>query len=676
MCKKILFLSFLPVILCGAVLAQTSSFVYQGKLQDSGLAANGTYQFQFKLYDAETGGNQISQSIADVTATTTNGIFAVNLNFGAGAFNSQNFRFLEIGVRPNGSQAAYTILNPRQQVTSTPYAIRALTSQEADHATEADNSANLGGVPAAQYVITTDPRMSDDRDPLPGSASYIQNGTNQQSASNFNISGEGKANKMTGVFVNATSEFQQGGTRVMQFNVQKSGVVGLFAGPNSTGSDNMFVGYQAGNANTTGNINTIVGSQSGKSNTTGFNNAFFGAYSGFSNTTGTNNAFFGANTGLTSIGSFNSFFGSNAGFNNFSGTDNSFFGNGSGINNSTGSGNSFFGRGAGESVTIAGNNSFFGTYAGENTTTGGNAYFGAFAGQKNNVGFGNVFVGFSAGKENVGGSSNTFVGVNSGQNAGAVGNNNTALGANAKVGLNVNNATAIGANVFATQSNSVYLGTASAKVYIDGNLQVAKNATFDDLSALSVKTEHLDVGNGLFVVDESEHSVAFDTGIDVSGNVSAEGGDFSGGISAHFVSFKLLAGGGSFELCYNANGPDPLASKSLASCSSSRRYKDNIEDFKSGLSLVERLRPVTFDWKSNKQHDVGFVAEEVAEVEPLLATYNETGQIEGVKYAQITTVLVNAVKEQQAQIEALKAVICSAGLDSSMCVKTQFDKKP
>jgi hypothetical protein len=102
--------------------AQTTSFVYQGKLQDNGAAANGTYQFQFKLYDAESGGGQVGLTLADIPATVTNGIFAVNLNFGAGAFNSPNFRYLEIAVRLNGSGQPYTTLTPRQQVTSTPLA--------------------------------------------------------------------------------------------------------------------------------------------------------------------------------------------------------------------------------------------------------------------------------------------------------------------------------------------------------------------------------------------------------------------------------------------------------------------------------------------------------------------------------------------------------------------------
>ena len=53
-------------------------------------------------------------------------------------------------------------------------------------------------------------------------------------------------------------------------------------------------------------------------------------------------------------------------------------------------------------------------------------------------------------------------------------------------------------------------------------------------------------------------------------------------------------------------------------------------------------------------HDLGFVAEEVDQVTPLLTTRNADGQIEGVKYDRISAVLVNAINEQQDQIVDLK----------------------
>jgi hypothetical protein len=112
----------------------------------------------------------------------------------------------------------------------------------------------------------------------------------------------------------------------------------------------------------------------------------------------------------------------------------------------------------------------------------------------------------------------------------------------------------------------------------------------------------------------------------------------------------------------------------LGSCSSSLRYKTDVQPFFGGLEVVQRLRPITFNWKDGGMHDVGFGAEEVNEIEPLLTFRNQRGEIEGVKYAQITTVLVNAVKEQQQIIEqqqrqtdALKQLICLSHPRADVC---------
>lgn len=113
------------------------------------------------------------------------------------------------------------------------------------------------------------------------------------------------------------------------------------------------------------------------------------------------------------------------------------------------------------------------------------------------------------------------------------------------------------------------------------------------------------------------------------------------------IRFNALGAAGNTSLCRNSMNQ-------ISACSSSLRYKTNIANLHSGLNLINRLRPVTFDWKESKAHDLGLVAEEVAEVEPLLVTHNDKGQIEGVKYDRISAVLINAIKEQQAQIEAMR----------------------
>lgn len=137
---RVLSLSILILCACSvATRAQTTTFTYQGRLADSSAAANGTYDFQFKLYDTATDGTpQPQPSPVTVTrsgVTVTNGVFAVQLDFGASAFTGAD-RYLEISVK-KPSDTNYTTLSPRQQITSTPYAI---------HSSSATNfSGNLSG---------------------------------------------------------------------------------------------------------------------------------------------------------------------------------------------------------------------------------------------------------------------------------------------------------------------------------------------------------------------------------------------------------------------------------------------------------------------------------------------------------------------------------------------------
>ena len=128
---------------------------------------------------------------------------------------------------------------------------------------------------------------------------------------------------------------------------------------------------------------------------------------------------------------------------------------------------------------------------------------------------------------------------------------------------------------------------------------------------------------------------------DASGNAI-----FSNNLVIDGFTVPTLDTGGATSVCRNA-------SNRLSTCSSSLRYKSNVLDFPSGLSVIKRLRPVSFTWKEGGGAlDLGLVAEEVAKVEPLLTTTNTKGEVEGVKYDRVGVVLVNAVKEQQTQIEA------------------------
>src|SRR5437016_5687332 len=198
---KYSFILLVVVLAMGAsaTLGQTSNFTYQGRLSDGGTPANGNYDLQFVLFDSLSGGAQVGSTQNVNTVAVSNGVFTVSLDFGPNSFPGAN-RFLEISARPTGG--SFTLLTPRQQITSTPYAVRSANASSADTATNATNATNatmatnatqLGGIAASQYVQTNDSRLSDARTPTPGSSNYIQNTGSQQASSNFNISGNGTA---------------------------------------------------------------------------------------------------------------------------------------------------------------------------------------------------------------------------------------------------------------------------------------------------------------------------------------------------------------------------------------------------------------------------------------------------------------------------------------------------
>src|SRR3989441_10330318 len=250
--KLSVILGLLLLLLAVAAQAQTSSFTYQGRLSDGGTPANGNYDLQFGLFDSLSGGAQVGSTQTVNTVAVSNGVFTVSLDFGANAFNGAN-RFLEISARPTGG--SFTLLTPRQQVTSTPYAIRSANASSADTATNATNATNattatnatqLGGIAASQYVQTNDSRLSDARTPTPGSSNYIQNASSPQSGSNFNISGNGTAGGTpSSNIVNATTQNNLNGSRILSNPGGENLFAGGAAGAANTGVRNAFFGNQA-----------------------------------------------------------------------------------------------------------------------------------------------------------------------------------------------------------------------------------------------------------------------------------------------------------------------------------------------------------------------------------------------------------------------------------------------
>jgi hypothetical protein len=152
---KQLFIVMLFVAFSAATaFAQGTEFSFQGRLNDGTNPANGRYDLQFSLYNAIEGGTQVGTTITRPNTVLINGVFSVTLDFGSTVFVEPTAVFIEIGVKPNASPNAFTILGPRQQLTVVPFAIRAsfaTIASVAGNATNATNASNLGGFPSAAY---------------------------------------------------------------------------------------------------------------------------------------------------------------------------------------------------------------------------------------------------------------------------------------------------------------------------------------------------------------------------------------------------------------------------------------------------------------------------------------------------------------------------------------------
>ena len=122
-------------------------------------------------------------------------------------------------------------------------------------------------------------------------------------------------------------------------------------------------------------------------------------------------------------------------------------------------------------------------------------------------------------------------------------------------------------------------------------------------------------------------------------------------IAGRVVLDNGLPTGGTQQLCLNNQNI-------ISSCNSfSLRYKTNLHPFTAGLNLINRLHPISYKWKADGMRDLGFGAEDVATVEPLLTFRNNQGEIEGVRYDRLSVLFVNAFKEQEKEIEQLRTQV-------------------
>tara|TARA_Y100001963_G_scaffold127691_1_gene181298 strand:- start:142 stop:2226 length:2085 start_codon:yes stop_codon:yes gene_type:complete len=461
----------------------------------------------------------------------------------------------------------------------------------------------------------------------------------------------------------------------------------------TTGDQNTLIGSAAGDAIVTVNDNTAVGYNALTVATTANNTAIgSGALAAYAASSGAGSTAvgFGAATTVTAnpitavgteaggfqTGASNTFLGTSAG----KGTGSSTADQNTGIGHSThavletgatantavgafagdaittGDDNVTIGRNSGTSINTGQNNTLVGSFSGNTTTTATNlTAIGHNAGYTGTAATQCVFVGAQAGYETTG-SNNTFVGYQAGYyNTSPV--SNTAFGYQAGFGNssskttgNHNHSVGYQAGYSLTSgNNNVSFGTQANFALNSGssNVTVGYQAGYSGGGGVASTTasNNILIGQGAMAsVGDATHQI-----------VIASQNGLGKGNSTGFIAPST---GGVFQGNNSANW----------STTSDRRIKKNIEDNKTGLSAIEKIKVRNFEYRKPEEVDpelaptdaiekegtqVGVIAQEIKDVLPDVVTTQSTGCM-SVQPDNITWYLVNAVKELSAKVKELE----------------------
>jgi trimeric autotransporter adhesin len=367
----------------------------------------------------------------------------------------------------------------------------------------------------------------------------------------------------------------------------------------TTGVNNSGFGFQALNHDSSGSGNTATGSHALFSNTGGSYNTASGEFALSSNTTGIGN---------TAIG------------------DSALLANGSGASNTAVGVSALRNNVSGTKSTAVGHDALSQNNANDGTAVGYQALL------SNTTGIDNTACGFQALYTNTAGYYNTAVG------AGSLFHNNGTQN------------TAVGNGAL----NSNTSGTGNTAI---GFLALKKNTTGLDNTAIGYQPLQSNI-SGRWNVAIGIYAGSYITG---DGNVCIGSAYGVGGMS-NTTWISNIASTAQPNSVYVTVGSDGK----LGYQSSSRRYKDEIKPIDEASEAIFALQPRSFRYKKEadpaRSLDYGFVAEEVAAVNPDLAVRDEEGKIITVRYNAINAMLLNEflkehrkVEEQQATITELKA---------------------
>ncbi len=228
-------------------------------------------------------------------------------------------------------------------------------------------------------------------------------------------------------------------------------------------------------------------------------------------------------------------------------------------------------------------------------------------------------------------------------------------------------------------ANSVALGTDTTGNYVASlvagtNITLANNTgegatptiglTNNTISGISLGSNlaALTIGTGLSGTSYNGSTAVTIANTGVTSNVAGTGVSVSGATGAVTISIgQSVATSASPTFAgLTINGAITATGDITAYFTSDKRHKNNIQTIPNALEKVSKLNGVTWEWNDDvnevtkQSPKTGLIAQEVLEVLPEVVKQKEDGFL-GLDYSKMMGLLVEAIKEQQSQIEELKS---------------------
>jgi hypothetical protein len=213
------------------------------------------------------------------------------------------------------------------------------------------------------------------------------------------------------------------------------------------------------------------------------------------------------------------------------------------------------------------------------------------------------------------------------------------------------------------ESESIQVGTAGlppiATVDIWQSLDPTLPFSLQNWGVSNFQGAHNQIGlyNGIGILNQIglDNVLGFHT--KVGGEVDAEPN-----IQMAAPSFALSSSSGTLDGIWRYNG-----SIICAPCPSDEKSKVNVKPLENPLDKVLSLQGVSFNWNSEvvpqkaavQNSSIGLIAQEVEKVVPEVVVNQiiENQDLKTVEYGNLTALLIEAIKEQQEQINSLKETV-------------------